>query len=263
MLILELSKDSIKAAELTECQTNARASTYAQAMAGFIRWLASRYEIAQQEFQAKIAAYRSIALHDSVHARTPEIVANLQAGFEMYLEFAVWSGALDIEEKSRLMGRCWSALREAAAAQAKHQTAAEPTARFLGLLRAALASGTAHLAARDGGKPDESPSSCGWRGNSGTWVPLGECIGWVDGENLYLEPTAAHAVAHKTSRATDEALTISEQTLKKRLREKTLLASVDEKRETNTIRRVLAGTSRDVLHLLRATLLPKDDQERD
>ena len=50
---------------------------------------------------------------------------------------------------------------------------------------------------------------------------------------------------------------MTEQTLKKRLRDKKLLASVDEKHETLTVRRILAGTSKSVLHFRRTTLLPE------
>ena len=42
-----------------------------------------------------------------------------------------------------------------------------------------------------------------------------------------------------------EALAVSEQTLRKRLHEKGLLASVDEKRETLTVRRSIGGSSKE------------------
>ena len=38
---------------------------------------------------------------------SPDIVANLQAGFEMYLHFAVACGAVDDAERERLLCRCW------------------------------------------------------------------------------------------------------------------------------------------------------------
>lgn len=65
------------------------------------------------------------------------------------------------------------------------------------------------------------------------------------------------------ARDTEEALAISEQMLKKRLRDKGLLASVEQKRETLTIRRSIGGTSQDVLHLWRTTLLAEDPEEED
>jgi hypothetical protein len=53
-----------------------------------------------------------------------------------------------------------------------------------------------------------------------------------------------------------EVLAISEQTLKKRLHEKHLLASVDEPRQTLTVRRIMSGSSKNVLHFRRSTILP-------
>jgi hypothetical protein len=54
-----------------------------------------------------------------------------------------------------------------------------------------------------------------------------------------------------------DVLAISEQTLRKRLNEKGMLASVDEARQTLTVRRTLGGSSKSVLHFLRVTVLPE------
>lgn len=256
LLILELPIGSIKASNLTECQTDAQGGLYAEAMGGFVRWLAGCYEDARVAFEGKISRYRANALRNTAHARTPEIVANLQAAFEIYLEFSVASGAVDTAERDRLANLCWEALRDAATAQGKHQAATEPAARFLALLRSLLTAGRAHLESRNGGEPDRAPGSCGWRrDNSGKWVPLGECIGWVEYDDLYLEPTAAYRLAQTAGRDIGEVLVVSEHTLRKRLHEKNLLASVDRKRETLTVRRSIDGSSREVLHFWRGTLL--------
>jgi hypothetical protein len=264
LLILEVPKGTINAAHLSECQKDAREGAYAVAMGGFVQWLASHYEEARKAFDQKVYHYRTTSLRTFVHARTPDIVANLQAALELYLEFGVSCGALSSAERDCFVYECREAMGEAAAAQAKHHAASEPTARFLSLLRASLTSGTAHLAERSGGKPGRSAASCGWRDDdSGHWRPLGDCIGWVEEDHLYLEPTAAYRVAQKMARDTGEPLAISDQTLKKRLRDKGLLASVDKKRETITIRRSIGGTSPDVLHLWRTTLLAEEPEEED
>jgi hypothetical protein len=266
LLILELPKGGIKVSDLTECQGDARGGLYAEAMGGFVRWLAGRHEEAWAAFDRIVSECRAAALRNSAHARTPEIVANLQAGFEMYLEFSAESGAVDGSERDRLSNQCWEALRAAAAAQAKHQAATEPTSRFLESLRACLSSGRAHLQSREGTMPDRSPRACGWR-STGTdnWSSLGDCVGWVLDDAIYLESTAAYRVVQTAGRDVGEQLAVSEQTLKKRLREKGLLVSIDEKRQTLTVRRTIAGTSKDVLHFLRSTILPEapDDEDGD
>jgi hypothetical protein len=73
-----------------------------------------------------------------------------------------------------------------------------------------------------------------------------------------VEPTAAFRLVQMAARDAGEALPVSEQTLNKRLNEKGLLASVDQKRETLTVRRTLAGSKKSVLHFSRGTLLPEE-----
>jgi hypothetical protein len=258
LLILEISKNRIESSVLKERQEEARAGLYSEAMGGFVQWLACRYEERRAWFGEKVAEYRARTVSKQAHARTPDIVANLQAGFDLYLEFAVEAGAVEITERDGFASRCWDALSCAAAAQSKHQVATEPAARFLTLIRSLLVSGRAHLESRRGGIPELLPESCGWKcDNSGHCFPRGECVGWVDEDNVYLEPAAAYRMAQLAGRDMGEILAVTEQTLRKRLHEKGLLASVDQPRETLTIRRNICGSSKNVLHLLRRTILPQ------
>jgi hypothetical protein len=160
----------------------------------------------------------------------------------------------------KLWERGWRALGEAAADQQGHQAAGEPTGRFRELLSAAIASGRAHVADPGGERPETTPEAWGWRVatvGSGDyereeWRPQGERVGWVDGENLYLEPEASYAAVQKQGRESGEALSITGRTLRKRLHERGLLASTGkeyEGRETLAVRRKLEGVRRDVLHV--------------
>src|SRR5205807_2638925 len=112
---------------------------------------------------------------------------NLQAGFELFLKFAEDCGAIAPADRKSLSSRCWKALRDAAAAQTKFHAASEPTAQFLITLRSLLIAGRAYLEARGGGYPQRGAGSCGWRRESDRWSPLGQRIGWVDGDAVYLE----------------------------------------------------------------------------
>ncbi len=258
LLILEISKNTIDSAALTESQGDARTGLFAEAMGAYVQWLAGRYDAARDRFEKLIAEHRGRALRNVGHARTPEIVANLQAVFELFLEFCVESGAISAADRDGLLNCCWTALNQAASTQAKHQSATEPATRFVALIRSLVTSGRVHLQARAGGEPALSPGSCGWRrGGTGTWEPLGECIGWVDEDDIYLEPTAAFRSAQVAGRDVGEVLAVAEQTLRKRLHEKGFLASIDEARETLTVRRSIGGTSKSVLHFLRSTFLPQ------
>ena len=126
--------------------------------------------------------------------------------------------------------------------------------RFLGLLRAAIAAGRAHVAARNGGIPDD-PGTRGWCSsrparNPGRaeWLPQGARVGWLDGENLFLDIDAAYGVARAAAAGVD-GIAVGIQTLIKRLHQSGRLKSIDERREKLKIRRVIDGRRLEVLHL--------------
>jgi hypothetical protein len=265
LLILELEKGSIQASDLAECQIDAQRGRYAEAMGAFAQFLASRYEDLRAVFDKNVSQYRTETLAHAAHARTPDIVANLQAAFEMYLQFAEECGALRSDERIKLVDGCRYALLDAARAQSKHQAVSEPTGHFLAQVRAALACGKAHLASRDNRVP-ELWEACGWRRtDADSYLPLGDRIGWIDDDAIYLEPTASYRIAQLMAHDAGEGLSVTPQTLRKRLKEKGLLVSVDHKRETLTVRRSLGGSSKEVLHLSRSIVLPesRDDEVGD
>ena len=120
----------------------------------------------------------------------------------------------------------------------------------------ALASGEAHVASPDGDEPTP-PEAWGWRAvrvgagenEREEWRPQGKRVGWLDQDNLYLEPDAAYAAAQSIGDKIGDLLSITPQTLRRRLKERGFLASLDEARETLTIRRTLEQRQRHVLHV--------------
>jgi len=266
LLIVEIAKGSIDARKLAECQRDAREGLYAVAFGGFVHWLAGRYEEARAGLSQRATDHREKGWANLAHARTPEMIGQLQAAFEIYLEFAVSIHAIDDRERTRLQNLCWKALSEVAAMQVKHHEFTEPTAMFITLLRSAIASGRAHLADRNGGTPARSPGACGWRSEGdGRWLSKGDRIGWIDEakEAVYLDSTAAYRIAQLSCRDAGESLSVTEATLKRRMRERDLLASTDTSRQTITIRRKLDGATREVLHLSRETVLPGAEEDPD
>jgi len=185
------------------------------------------------------------------------------------LRFAVEMAGMSRSEAAQREREWGKALNEAATVQSKEQEFSEPTLRFLELLRSAIASGKAHLAGPDG-MPPHKPEAYGWRNSPPTaasshgdgLIALGDRIGWVDGEDLYLDPEAAFAVAQRVGKECGDQLTIASGTLRKRFKQRKLLASVDEKRGTITIRRTLQGTQRQVLHFKISTLFPVEKPDK-
>ena len=257
MFGVEISPGDVRVDRLTECQRDAAAGLYAQALAGFLRWLAPRYEELRGQLRQEAADLRDKARVEGQHARTPGIAADLALGLRYFLDFAVEAGAVTAEESARLWGRGWSALLSVAAEQAAHVAAAEPCGQFLRLLAGVIASGRGHASGPDGEAPDDA-ERWGWRLTTAgggeqahdEWRPQGHRVGWVDGEGLFLEPEAAFAEAQRFAQEQGDSLPVSARTLWKRMAERGLLASRDDARQRSTIRRRLGGRERrEVLHL--------------
>jgi len=166
----------------------------------------------------------------------------------MFLQFAVQVGAIGIAKKQELEERSGRALITLATGQAKYQKASDPALRFIALLQAALTCGRAHVADRLGRAPIQA-EVWGWQriGKGRRWAPQGTRIGWVAGADLFLDPTAGYEVAQEL--AGGERIPVSEQTLRRRLQQRGLLASVDAGRQMVQVRRTLEGRPRQVLHL--------------
>jgi hypothetical protein len=251
MFIVEMSPGDMNWNRLTKCQREAAAGLYAQTMAGFIRWVAQHHDEIQENRGQMFMKLRAKSTSGGRHRRTPEIVANLQIGVHMFLHFALDAGVITPDTAVRLWRSSWRILRQTAGAQIAHHAANDPARRFLDLLRAAIAAGRAHVANEDGSAPPK-PAAWGWRMRDDVLKspsPGGDLVGWLSGGDLYLEPEAAFGAAQRMAKDAGDPITVSSQTLRKRLKERGLLASVDKTRGTLTVRRMLGGAKRSVLHL--------------
>ncbi len=113
-------------------------------------------EVAESGMAAELAEVREAATISGRHKRTPEVVASLALGLRYFLAFAQEAGMLDAGCVGEIWQRGWKALGESAAAQAAHQASAEPTGRFIQLIRGAISGGRAHVADADGGAPERA-----------------------------------------------------------------------------------------------------------
>jgi hypothetical protein len=248
LLIVEVATGEVRRTALAECQKAAAQGRFAVAMSAFLGWTAGRYENLQARLRERVEELRSQGQGRRMHARIPSAVAQLQAAFEIWLEFAVECGAINHTQREQLTQRSSGAWNELLTRQAQYHQASDPAGRFLLLLQAALKGGQAHVADRDGNAPDV-PELWGWRRRSSgrVWAGQGVRMGWLAGSDLYLEPTVSYDVAQQM--AGTERLSVTAQKLRQQLRERQMLASVDEGRNTLLVRRTLEGCPRQVLHL--------------
>lgn len=262
LLLVEVAKGDVVLGKLSECQDDAESGLYAQAMAGYLRWLAGTYGDVHGTLARQIAHMREMPVNGQ-HARTPGIAASLLVGLRVFLNFAVSIEAITKEQATELFERGRVALSRCAEGQAEHHQDADPAPRFLRLVGALLTSGRAHLEDVGGGRP-ANPERLGWRsrtvpaktGPEATWQELGRCIGWMEAETetVYLDPEASFAEAQILAQAQGEPIPVTPRTLAKRLRERGLLAEGGEGR--NTARKTCGGERRRGLLAVPILALP-------
>jgi hypothetical protein len=256
MLILEVSPGEVDLELLTRLQAAARDGLFAQAMSAYLQWLAPRLDNLRASLLKDQQGLRDQARQelDNAHGRTPDIIASLFLGWGKFISFASDLGVIPDEEVG-LIQAGWQALVAAGNSQSEQQDTEDVVSRFLNLLSAGLSSGCAHLAeARTNGSPTDAPS-WGWR-QKGTapneYLPQGPCLGWIDGDDIFLNPEAAFGAVQELARKQGGNLPVTANTLWRRLAEREILASTETGR--TTVRRQIATKRHYVLHLKKATL---------
>jgi hypothetical protein len=240
---LDFSLGDVDIAKLTGCQHDANSGLFAQAMAGYLRWLAPQFEEQRRRLAERVAQLREEAMQDGQHRRTPSTIANLDHGLSAFLLFAMQSGAITWEESKAVSRKAWRALEQGARAQTREQGEEEPARRFLNLIGAVFSRGDAHLGSAGlGGSPKDAK---------------GKLIGWTaerDGEQFFLlEPEASYAAANRLAQEQGISLSVGQTTLWKRLREHGFLARHEEGRNQIPW---LIGTARSRVLCLRRSTLP-------
>jgi hypothetical protein len=240
--LLDFSSGNVDVAKLTSCQQDADSGLFAQAMAGYLRWLAPQIEEQRRWLAERVARLREEAMQEGQHRRTPSTIANLEHGLSVFLLFARQSGAITWKECKDVSRAAWQALEQTARAQTREQAEEDPARRFLNLIGAVLSRGDAHLGSAGlGGSPDDAK---------------GKLIGWTaerDGEQFFLlEPEASYAAANRLAQEQGSSFPVGQITLWKRLREHGFLARHEEGR--NLTPWLIGSARRRVLCLRRSTL---------
>jgi len=262
ILVIELSPTDLNWNLLTDCQKDAKDGLYAVSTATYLQWLAPQHDEFPNIIRHFVDQWRKRSL---AHRRSSDILGQLAAAFNLFLDFAVETEALSPAEADKLRDRAEKALLAIGAEQAQYQRADDPATRFLNLLAGAFVSGEAHVADLETGKEprDGDGEAWGWsrrfEGQSENekeiWTPKGRQIGWIRHDDLFLEPEAAYACIQQLGSRQGASLSIGQTTLWKRLDEGGLIVSHDEGRLTKRI--VTAAGRKRVIHL-RAEVLSRE-----
>lgn len=267
-LIVEVMKDDVSWDSLKATKKLAQKGIFAKVLAYCIHYIAPEYDEMRKACREIMEEKRGFFGTETGHKRTAGICADLTFGLEIALHFMHQFGAIDEDEHDELVDQATDVFLNLAASQEEHQEATEPTQLYLEYLAAAVIGGKAHVAARHKEHP-ENPQAWGWvrenaarRGHFDSWKPQGQLIGWLDGEDLYLDPKNAFAIVQKMGREMGESLNVTEATLRRRLFEKDLLIST-EKENRLTVRRTLQAKRPRVLHLAASSLIEEVSSQSD
>jgi hypothetical protein len=248
--VAEISPGDVSLPRLTAAQSAAGDGTFAVATAGYVQWLAGRYD-ADGGLPQVLGGERT-RLRDSArahgHPRYALNIGSLALGWQEFLSFAEDAGAVTAGEATATWSRAWKALVDVGAEQARYGRDADPVRIYLQSLAALIAQGRAYLADPHGRAPADA-SRWGWKwddAGDGTYRTHGDMIGWVDGSDVFLQADAAYAAARRFSEAA-LPLSITKHALHKQLYERGLLASSGKDRLT--IRKRVADGIPTVLHL--------------
>ena len=249
MFIVNVAKGDVDLPKLTALQKAADEGRLAEAMAGYVRWLAAGAETALPGWLAEPREMQK----DGGHLRNSENVASLAMGLNLFLKFAEDVSAIEPGQWEELYLRAVGLLEGEVAVQKDEQHSEDPVERFLGAVGEALAGGRAHVATREGKEPNHR-EACGWGLHQSAmtsaekvvtvWKPARDLIGWVDiggdpgGPNdLWLLPGPALAVVNQMLRdSSGRELGLSDKMLGKRLKEAGQLVTTNPDRHVKSLR---------------------------
>lgn len=89
MLALDIPIDGMDWKSMSECQDQAARGVYAQALAGYIRWLAPKLSELRKKKAERVNRLRQEATESrDAHRRTPSIISELAFGLELFVTFS-------------------------------------------------------------------------------------------------------------------------------------------------------------------------------
>jgi hypothetical protein len=250
LVAVEVQEGDVDEARLTVLQEQAAGGRLAGAMFGYLRHLAG--DLAGHRARHRRRVRKLLPTFRGANARTPVTFAELAASLESYLEFA---GAAD------RMPDYLAVLAEVAAEQGEHQQGEAVTTRFLQHLGAAIRGGAAHLANADDAKvPPDDALRWGWRFREQVEgvvpevrlpvEPRGDRVGWIRGEDVYLDADNAFAAAQAHALKSGAGdLGVKASTLWKRLKQAGLLASVGHPQTTRARATIWGRRLKTLVHL--------------
>ncbi len=212
--MIEMKVDSIDNDTLSFFQEKASAGVLSSCMFAYTEWLIGHCtrdgsltdewkKKTKETFRAERDGMLKRLRKNGVicHARIPEDTSVMKIGFEHMIRFMEAHGLLNDEEAEIFLLDFDDEMYLAAERLCKNVEDDKPVVRFLCKLNSLLECGRFYLAKRDSGVIDNS----------------GKCLGFVDGQNMYLYKSQAHQAVKKMCDEQGESFSVSEKSLIKAL----------------------------------------------
>lgn len=207
---------------MTQAQVN-DAPLYSHALAGYVLWLAERWEELNTVLPERLLSYTELARTRGAHLRMPGNVAALFLGWEVFLQYSQHLGVVEQPEALREFG--WSVLLALGDAQQGAVQDEDPVTMYIRALQQLLAQGAIYTRSRE--HPDfvdhnnPPPAKC---------AVGAEFVGWYDQDYLYLLPGVAFRIVNQFYRGSGVVFPDTEHGLKTKLREQSLLFPTENDR---------------------------------
>lgn len=273
---VRMVRDFVRLEALSAAQRAGSTGVLAQAMSGYIVFLATDNRIGKidvkaerQQILEELLSQTSLRNANSIHARTPMNLADMLLGWRYLLKYSADAGVLNMRQVARLWKRGRDILVAQLIGQSTRQLAASAADTFLRVARQLIQSQHAHLTLRDGKKP-KAPGRFGYRDTSTApgvapfWTPSNACIGFVEEDTgqVFLYPDIAFGEVQRLGRETGSPIEFQLDAVKDQLFERGLLIPDDRgdgKARPLTRVRMEDGKRPSLMRMKLATLL--DDQD--
>jgi hypothetical protein len=253
---LHIQKGDIDVEKLTKAQEPAQQALLAEAMTGYLEYLAPQLDALGPQLFADFEKLRKKAALDAEvkdrHERYNETTAFLYLGFNCFINYAVAQGAITEEEAARLLKEAWETLNKVADELAQVAKSVAPTKRFFEALQELQIQGRVYFATMEDVIPDNAER-----------IPGTVKIGWgPDGSGTYyLLWGPAWEQVTKYLKNQEEGLSLSKNSLLDAIEQQGLLDKSQGDRRV--IQKKIGGTKLRVLPVLKSAFVieEEDDEE--
>jgi hypothetical protein len=240
---------------LTKSQANRAQLT--GTTAGIIQGLAKK----PIDIRKKAMAVRDLTLNIG-HSRTPSMLGHLVAVIEAVIQWAQGEGYMTSAQSLSAQKDAQDAILAAGEQQSSYLEAADPVDIFTAAIRQVLGANQGHIRTVAGGVPPKA-NILGWTNESSqsdfpTFKSHGPCVGWIDwdADEIYIDMTSGYQQIRK---AAGPEMSLTKQTLMKRLKDAGQLTRIDEGRQRNSIRITAEGHYRTVLSMPISSTLRQEE----